>query len=96
MFDHREIAQAQILSKVFYEKRVSEVQTKIRKLDRPFLFYFRTEEEYFDTADYFYIGCYDMNSKNLFKLACEVQVLGCIQIRSSLFTYDETGEWSST
>ena len=43
MFAPREVTQAQILSKEFYYKRVSEVQTRIRKLERPFLFYFETK-----------------------------------------------------
>ena len=38
MFAPRELAQAQILSKEYYAKRISEVQTKLRKLERPFLF----------------------------------------------------------
>ena len=95
MFAPREVTQAQILSKEFYYKRVSEVQTRIYKLERPFLFYFETKASDYSDQRSFYIGCYDLITKSFTRLACGKYVLGCIQVLSSLYTYDKTGMWSS-
>ena len=65
-FDARVFAQFQMLSKQFYDKRVSEVQTRLVLRDRrPFLFGYSTL-----SADYY--GYYDLTTQKLQKHVCEV------------------------
>ena len=71
-FASYEVAQAQILSREFYQIRISEVQTKFRKVQMPFLFYFELPNEK-------YYGCYDLVTKRVTKYACgDTGFLGCI------------------
>ena len=90
-FVPREFVQLQILSKEFYNKWISQVQTRVKKLETPFIFYFTTKD---DTYATFYC-LYDLNTGILQKHISKVNYRNCIQVISSLYIYDQGHQWCS-
>ena len=76
-----QVAQSQILSRNFYEDWIGGVQTRLRLPGQPFLFCFNNGS---DRGKFF--GYYDMAKNRLVnKHIFKERVLGCIQVRTSLF-----------
>ena len=89
-FSPREVTQAQILNREFYDLWIAKVQTRIRKLELPFLF-----SAYEFNAGSNYFGCFDMNDNQFRRANLQNKLMiGCIQVRLSLFVYDFYGKWT--
>ena len=87
-FSLREVTKAQILNREFYDLWIARVQTRIGKLELPFLF----TGDIQDGTNYF--GFFDMVANQLVRKHClNREVNSCIQIRLSLFVYDNDGKW---
>ena len=61
-------------------------------MERPFLFYYKVKGDG-SSEDSFYHGCADVETFQVSRHSCE-PTIGCLQILSSLYTYDEAGKWS--
>ena len=87
-FSPREVTKAQILNREFYDLWIARVQTRIGRLELPFLF----SADIQDGTNYF--GYFDMVENQLVRKHClNREINSCIQIRLSLFVYDNEGKW---
>ena len=87
-FSPREVIKAQILNREFYDLWIAKVQTRIGLLELPFLF----SGDIQDGTNYF--GYFDMVENQLVrKHYLEREINSCIQVRLSLFVYENDGKW---
>ena len=80
-FAHREEIKAQILGKIFYNRMIADVQTRVRRLQStPFIIH---------KQDGTKIGVYDTFSGNTVQVTFNTPLIGsqCIQVDEEIFLY---------